>query len=67
MRTQDVISHFGNRSKVARALGIGRASVSKWGERVPPLRAAQLGKLTRQRLRFDPDEYADWYSKRDPV
>lgn len=61
MLTKSVIEHFGSRLKVARALGIQKAAVYKWGEMVPPLRAAQLERLTGRKLRFDPDQYADWY------
>jgi transcriptional repressor of cell division inhibition gene dicB len=63
MRKSSVIKHFGSPSKVALALGIGRAAVSKWGERVPPLQAARLEQLTKKKLRFDPSDYADWYKK----
>lgn len=63
MLTKSVIDHFGTVPGVAAALGIKRAAVYKWGEMVPPLRAAQIEKLTKKKLRFDPDKYADWYSK----
>lgn len=61
MLTSDVISYFGSQAEVARALSIGKAAVSKWGTRVPPLRAAQLQQMTKGKLRFDPDSYRDWY------
>jgi hypothetical protein len=67
MLTTDVIAHFGgSEAEVARALKLGRAAVNKWKKLVlvPPLRAAQLQKMTRGKLKFDPDHYADWYSKR---
>jgi hypothetical protein len=60
MQTNDVIAHFGSKIAVARALNIGKAAVSKWPDKVPPLRAAQLEKLTNGELKFDPDSYADW-------
>jgi hypothetical protein len=62
MLTKDAVSHFGTKIAVARALNIGKAAVSKWDEEglVPPLRAAQLHKLTRGKLKFDPSAYADW-------
>jgi DNA-binding transcriptional regulator YdaS (Cro superfamily) len=60
MLTNDVIAHFGSKVAIARALGIGKASVSKWPEKVPPLRAAQLHKLTRGKLKFDLESYSDW-------
>lgn len=63
MLTASVIEYFGRQVDVAKALGIGRAAVWKWGEMVPPLRAAQIDRLTRGKLKFDPSQYADWYSK----
>lgn len=58
MLKSDVMDYFdGNGAKVARVLGIGRAAVSKWGERVPPLHAAQLERFTKKKLRFNPDDY----------
>lgn len=65
MLTRDAIDHFGSKSAIARKLRIGKAAVSKWGEFVPPLRAAQLHALTRGRLKFNPDApaYRDWYGK----
>jgi hypothetical protein len=68
MLTSDVISHFGSGAKVAEALNVGRAAVSKWQKKgvVPPLRAAQLHKLTRGKLIFDLSKYTDWYKKTLP-
>ena len=63
MLTNAVISHYGSKSAAARALGIGKASVSKWGDLVPPLRAAQYHQKTRGKLKFDPADYIDWYTK----
>jgi DNA-binding transcriptional regulator YdaS (Cro superfamily) len=60
MLTEDAIAYFGSKSALARALGIGKAAVSKWPEKVPPLRAAQLQELTERELRFDPSEYSNW-------
>lgn len=62
MRTADVIEHFGSKAKTARALGVGRAAVTKWGDQVPPLRAAQIQRLTRGKLKFDPDSYLHVHS-----
>lgn len=60
MLTIDAIKFFGSKSAVARALNIGKASVSKWDELVPPLRAAELHVLTQGKLIFDPSDYRDW-------
>lgn len=57
MLTEDAVKHFGSRSAVARALGIKKAAVCKWGARVPPLRAQQIHALTAGDLPFDPADY----------
>lgn len=70
MQTETVIRWFGgNQSAVARALGVGKAAVSKWKKTkvVPPLHAARLDKLTGGALKFDPDEYVAPRSKERPA
>lgn len=57
MLKSDVITHFGSNAKVAKALKIGRAAVGKWGDLIPPIRAAQLHKITDGHLRYDPEIY----------
>lgn len=58
MRTADVFRHFGNNeAAVARALGIGRAAVNKWGTLVPPIRAHQLHSITSGKLVFEAAPY----------
>lgn len=60
MQANLVIRWFnGNQSAVARALGVGKAAVSKWKQagRIPPLHAARLEKMTGGALKFNPDEY----------
>lgn len=64
MLTSVVIEHFGNKSRVASALGIGKAAVSKWGERVPPFQASRLHELTAGDLDYNPNDYIDWYRRR---
>ena len=61
MLKSDVLKHFeGNGAEVARQLGIKRAAVSKWGERIPPNHAAMLDRLTGGALRFDPQDYSGY-------
>lgn len=60
MLKTDVIEHFGSGVEVARALGIGKQAVSAWGELVPPLRAAQIAQITKNKLRFNLADYKDW-------
>jgi transcriptional repressor of cell division inhibition gene dicB len=52
MLKADVISHFGSRGKVARALGISRQAVQAWREVVPLGRAYQVQELTKGRLKL---------------
>ena len=59
MKTEDAVRHFGTKSAIARALGITKASLTSWRERVPALRAWQLSQITAGKLRFDPNEYLD--------
>ena len=54
MKKAEVIEYFGSQSAVAKQLGISRASVSKWGETVPVLRALQIEMVTNQALIADP-------------
>ena len=53
MKKSEAILYFGSQSKLAKALGLQRASVSKWGDEVPPLRALQLEELTNGALKAD--------------
>lgn len=57
MKTLDAIAHFGSAARVADALGISRAAVSRWGERIPPSSASLLEKLSGGALVFDPADY----------
>ena len=60
MLTSDVLAHFGTQAAAARALGIGRAAVNKWGDLVPPLQAIRLCRITHGVLQFDVEKYAGW-------
>lgn len=51
MKTQDAIDHFGNASKLAKALRISKSAVSRWGEYVPHGRQYELYVLTGGALR----------------
>lgn len=56
MTKSEAIKHFGSASKLARALRISRAAVSRWPENtVPALRQFQLEALTGGKLTADPD------------
>lgn len=51
MLKSDAIAHFGSGSAVARALGIGKAFVSKWGDEVPQRYAYEIERLTQGKLK----------------
>lgn len=57
MKTADVISHFGTKSAIARALSISTAAVSKWGEVVPVESAKAIEIRTNGTLRVDWSQY----------
>lgn len=52
-----VVEHFGSQSAVARALGVTRAYVSAWPERVPEKQALKLERLTKGQLKYDESLY----------
>ncbi len=49
MKTKDAIQEFGSQAALARALGISRAAVAKWGDDVPRLREYEILDLRRER------------------
>jgi hypothetical protein len=63
MKTADAIAYFGNRHRLALALGIRWHSVQEWGLRVPELRQLQLEELTRGELKAE----ARLHPAREPV
>ncbi|ELY4379359.1 helix-turn-helix domain-containing protein [Cronobacter sakazakii] len=64
MYTKSVISHFGSKAAIARALGISQVAVTRWGATVPEKRAARLDHLTNGELKYDPDFYEACDKKR---
>lgn len=53
MKKSDVLKFFGGTSKTAKALNITHASISQWGDDVPPLRAYQIERITFGKLKVD--------------
>lgn len=51
MKTVEAVAHFGNRVRLARALGIEPSAVSQWGEQPPRGRQFQIELLTRGQLK----------------
>lgn len=54
MTHQDLVDHFGNASKAAKAVGYSRQAVSQWKERGIPFEAQfRIQMKTKGRLRAD--------------
>ena len=64
MKKDDAIAHFGKQVKIANALGISVAAVSKWGPVVPWAAALELQHYTGGILRRDETLYENRKPKR---
>lgn len=53
MKKLDAIAYFKSASKLAKALGISRMSVSKWAEEIPQRRAFEIERITSGVLKAD--------------
>lgn len=54
MTLQQVIDHFGSKSKVAEALGLVRSTVTNWGDEVPFGFQCEIQVITKGKLKADP-------------
>jgi DNA-binding transcriptional regulator YdaS (Cro superfamily) len=50
MKTQTAIDYFGSKIRIAQALDLSAAAITKWGDVVPELRALQLERITQGEL-----------------
>lgn len=57
MLKADVIAYFGSPARVAEALGISRAAVTKWPVHLPEGSAYKVESITERALRVDPADY----------
>jgi DNA-binding transcriptional regulator YdaS (Cro superfamily) len=57
MHKYKAVKLFGSDYRLAKALGIHRSAVSRWGRIVPELRARQIADLSAGKLTFDPKLY----------
>jgi DNA-binding transcriptional regulator YdaS (Cro superfamily) len=53
MKKKIAVDHFKGKSNLAKALGISPASVSQWPDDIPELRAYQIERLTKGKLKAD--------------
>lgn len=51
MKKAAAIAHFGSQVKLATAIGVSQAAISKWPDDVPELRAFQIERLTDGQLK----------------
>ncbi|MDT3294406.1 Cro/CI family transcriptional regulator [Shewanella sp. SP2S2-6] len=51
MKKAAAIDHFGSQAKLAAAIGVSQAAISKWPVDVPELRAYQIERLTGGELK----------------
>ena len=57
MRTKQAIKYFGSQAAVARACGIDRSAVNRWGDVVPIKRAWRLERLSKGRIAMRIGDY----------
>lgn len=59
MSIDEVLKYYKTRAEAAEALGVQTQAIHNWitAKKVPPLRQLQIEKLTRGRLKADPDVY----------
>jgi DNA-binding transcriptional regulator YdaS (Cro superfamily) len=57
MKTTDAAAHFGSEYKLAKALGISQANITRWKTRVPLNWARHLNSITKGKLSFNLDDY----------
>jgi transcriptional repressor of cell division inhibition gene dicB len=55
VQTQDAIKHYGSQQALADALGIKQPSIAGWGEYPPDKRQLQLERLTKGKLKAEPE------------
>lgn len=56
MKKAAAINHFGSQVKLAAAIGVSQAAISKWPDDVPLLRACQIELLTGGKLKAAVDQ-----------
>lgn len=57
MKKKDVITFFGGTCKTAKALGIKHPSMCGWGYIIPKVRAYEIEKITKGKLKYNPELY----------
>lgn len=55
MKTEDAIQHAGGAKHLADMLGVTHSAILQWGEYPPTVRQLQLQKLSKGKLKAEPD------------
>jgi hypothetical protein len=55
MKTEAAIKHAGSATELAQLLKVTVGAISQWGDYPPPARQLQLQKITRGKLKAEPD------------
>lgn len=58
MKLSEAVAHFGTEAEVARKLNIRPQAVYQWGDEVPMRRQYQLERMTKGKLKADPEHPA---------
>lgn len=57
MRVKQAVKHFESKANIARALGVSRSAVTRWGEVVPVKQALKLKSLSKGKLSMRMGDY----------
>jgi len=57
MQTKQAIKYFGSKAKVAKALKISRAAVTRWGEVVPIKKAWKINRISGDKVKMRIGDY----------
>lgn len=57
MKTDQAVKYFGNKSKLAKVLGINRSAVTRWGDVVPINQAWKIERITGGKVPFRISDY----------
>lgn len=67
MLISEALKVYKTRQAMAEAARVSLSATYQWGEDedlIPPLSAAKLAKRSRGKLKFDPDRYDGWNTRR---
>lgn len=57
MTKQEAVALYGSQHALAKKLGLAQSSIAEWGEYPPALRQLQIERVTKGKLRAEPDVF----------